>query len=417
MEQSEIVGYRTPHAGFGLLGSSPSRILMINPLTRCHPTMIRSAVHSTAIFVILAMASGGCGQSEPKMSNGSTGKSTASIDPSGLSSISPISSVGSSRTGAEQVAMVLPRDSETADRLWEQGAREESSQSTIVFDSFRATEAIDQAEMIRRAVQSGASSIVVAPGDPEAIIPAIREAREVGIEIVTMLAPITVDGEPTRVVTNPDYLPTAKSLVQAAIEDAEKLEISPDGPALVVFTPEVRDADRRAAALTQALEEAGIPPLDGSPIAFTDEAEDAIALVQELLDSETPMTMVLTADELAFRIVMSVRNDVEYVKRFVTAGYVQTKVMVDVVRSSFASAGAYCDDTVMGRFAINYALQLANGEEVPQRAEVPIQFFRAPNPPRLSSFDIEVGPEGVRPVPSEIEVTPEGVQLPSERNP
>jgi len=240
--------------------------------------------------------------------------------------------------------------------------------------------------LIRRAVRTGATALIIVPEDPDEVAPAVLEAREKGVPSLAIVDPLPVgdEVEPVPTVVRPSYVPSAHGLVEALVEDAPLIGRSPEGPALVIYKPGEQEVDLRLEALRIALDEAGISLLGGEPMAMPGRVSDTTERIEELVGENPGLPMVLCVDDRTFRAAISARHNLRPDERFVVAGYAGEQALLDTIDKALASAAAYCDDVVLGYYALRNAIALSQDESVPERIEVPLPVKRSNKPPNPS---------------------------------
>lgn len=309
---------------------------------------------------------------------------------SGLSSL-PV--IPSSRGGVPRITFLLPNAPQTQPLIWKEAAQLDAAKQNTLFTVRTAGGGESMADFVRRVSQEGTAAMVVVVDDAEALGPAIAEARRRGIAVVTILEPVTAGGEPVPVVVRGDYERAAEELIEAAASDASKLGKSAEGPALVVYTKDFPEADRRAAALFEALTLAGIETIGDGPQAVAGGQYDVGHLVLETLKERPELAMVLTGDDTSFLGATIERSELPEGTGVTVAGFLVDPESFVVVEESFASAAAFADDRGLGILSFRNAMALAKGETVPDRIVAPMPVSRAPGPPAFGRLRFDLNPQ------------------------
>ncbi|WP_169975215.1 substrate-binding domain-containing protein [Tautonia rosea] len=329
----------------------------------------------------------GCGETQDERNP------PATREKGGLSGPADLPAIPKSGTGSPRITFLLPNQPKTQPLIWKEAAQLDASKQNGIFTVRTAGDGESMAEFVRRVSQEGTSAMVVVVDDAETLGPAIAEARSRGIQVVTILDQVTADGDPVPVIVRGDYGIAAETLVEAAATDATALGKSSEGPALVVYTEDFPEADRRAQALFDALSEAGIETIGAGPQAVSGGQYDVGNMVLETLKERPELAMVLTGDDTSFLGSTIERSELPKGTGVSVAGFLVDPQSFDIVQGSFASAAAFADDRVLGILAYRNAMSLAKGETVPDRIVAPMPVRRAPGPPAFGRLRFDLNPE------------------------
>ncbi|MEW4567763.1 substrate-binding domain-containing protein [Tautonia sp. JC769] len=314
-------------------------------------------------------------------------------DPGSQSGLAGLPAIPRSGGGAPRITFLLPNPPRVQPLIWKEAAQLDAAKKNVIFTVRTAGEGESMAELVRRVGREGTTALIVVVDDAEALGPAIAEARNRGIHVVTILEQVTADGEPVPVVVRGDYARAAEELVEAAAADATTLGKSAEGPALVIATEEFPEADRRAEALFEALTRAGIETIGEGPRTVSGGQYDIGEAVLETLKSRPELAMVLTGDDTSFLGATIERSELPEGTGLTVAGYLVDPESFDIVDQSFASAAAFADDRGLGILAFRNAMSLARGEAVPDRTVVPMPVRRAPGPPAYGRLRFDLNPQ------------------------
>jgi ABC-type sugar transport system substrate-binding protein len=302
--------------------------------------------------------------------------------------------------GVAEVVMIFPPVRTPEHAIWGAVASAKIGEAKLVY-SVEHPEPDDppqrQAELVRAAVDRGAAALIVVPGDPEVLAPALAEARARGVKLLTLGAVVPVpDGPPVPAVVQTPPEVSAAELVEVALAAAGAEEPPLEGPA-VLLVPESGEDPRvplRIAGLKDSLQKAGITLLPDLP--FQIEGNTPQKLLNAALSQEagTRPALVFGLDDTAVTSATRVRGERFNDAPFILAGYVDNPDMIDLMRSGFCTAAVDGNLTAAAREAVRLTLDLLDGREVPERTEVPTPIRRATKRPNPSAFSLPGGPGG-----------------------
>jgi ABC-type sugar transport system substrate-binding protein len=291
--------------------------------------------------------------------------------------------------GTPQIDLILPATTDPSQTAWERAARRQAAAENALFEARVASLSGEatQAHLVRQAVASGSDAILIVPGAAERgdLDQAIQEARAAQIPVLSVLEPLRAGDAILPVVSRGDYLPLARQVVQAVVDDCKTIGRPATGPALVLVNETATDHRARTDALLTALTEAGVEVLDGVPRTFVVAFEDAKKLIAQARETRPDLPMVFATDDTGFRAATSARNDLEPADRFVVAGFGSDQANTEVVSRSYGSALAYGPEGAIGKVAVEQILAALRAGSPPADIVVPHRFLRAPGPPSLES--------------------------------
>jgi ABC-type sugar transport system substrate-binding protein len=281
---------------------------------------------------------------------------------------------------ARTIFMITPGPPEDDPEGWVLVAQREANRERVIFRSLGPgpnESSTAQSTVIRRAIDDGASALIVVPSDAPGLPEALAEAESKKVPVVVIGRPITPPpGSPPFTNVAPgSFRMTAEQLVQAATADARKAGLPADGTAYLLvdrvggaFTVD------RAAALEAAATKAGLKVrrLEFDPPANSPSASEAI---KTILDSPD-VTILLAADEPAMQLATKARKSLSPRSKVFVVGYASHgNAMMPGV---YGSESAFVDyrSEEMGRLAVQAALERLRGEEPGHKVEVDSRFRR-----------------------------------------
>jgi ABC-type sugar transport system substrate-binding protein len=298
----------------------------------------------------------------------------------------------SAANAAKELVLVLPAGDHQFAPAWEHYARQEAATVYHALLTAERPEAADppgrQAELIRRAAGRAPSALLVLPGDPKALAPALEEVRGRRVPIVLLEHPVPVAGKPLTLVAYEPFRGPARALAAAAVEEIKTAGFPPEAPAAIVHQLPGDEASRaRVAALQEALKGAGIKSVDVIPYdtATTNaqRGDEARKALKEAL-GRRELALVVADGDQAISEVSSQRHLLGTGRRFVAMGVAATKASQDYL--GFGQFVGMIDLNVMAlpKAAVAAALDLAAGRAVPEKTELPTPFRRATGPSRIT---------------------------------
>jgi ABC-type sugar transport system substrate-binding protein len=253
-----------------------------------------------------------------------------------------------------------------------------------------------QAELVRRAVNRNCLALVVEPDDPadSELAKAVTEARERGLPVVVMGRPLT--GLPPSMVDAPgsaktagpaigslvnvvpeDFATSARLIVAAAIRNARNAKLSPEAAVLTINPSADRLAKDRAAALREALRNAGVTTVELLPI--TADSPKAKADLVALLRSNRKPAMVLATDLTgltAASLATAVLGDDHL---FVVGGYSWEDALASSVNGGeYAAIAVFSMDRLVAK-AVKTAVLASRGERLPDRVQFEVPVLESPD--------------------------------------
>jgi ABC-type sugar transport system substrate-binding protein len=309
-------------------------------------------------------------------------------------------SLGPDSSGAvAEVLMVFPPRRTPEHGIWEAIASDRIGQARMVFSVDRCDPDDPpqrQAEMVRAGADRRVSALIVVPGDPQVLAPALAYARAQGVKIVVLGAEVPIAGEPplpTVVQTPPEEAAAelVAALVAAAKEEAPPLT----GPALLMV-PESQDDPRipaRIAALKSRIQEAGLELLSDLP--FQIEGNTPHEVLGAAIMQDPRPAVVIGVDDTAVTGAARVRGEKFQEAPFILGGYIDNPEMLSMLRSNFCSAAVDGNLPAAAREAVRLTLEQLEGRTIPDRTVIPTPIRVATGKPRPGMYSRPAGPGGV----------------------
>jgi ABC-type sugar transport system substrate-binding protein len=297
---------------------------------------------------------------------------------------------------AKWVALIFPRESSEEMAVWEAQARLEVALGEALTEVKRPLlndPPGRQLDLIREAAQAKPLAMVVVAEDPKAAGPVLAQVRDQGTPVVLLERDVPVEGKRLPLVAYPPPSENVDQMIQAAVEEAKYLKLPPHAPAVILANSQ-RDALARArvAALTAALEKAGVPLLATLPFTSTNDnhaLDRPQQVLMETLAARPEIAIVLAEDDQGLNAAVLARKAMKAEDRFVIAGFAEDSKNLNLV--SVREAAAVVDRNTLGiaRLAVKTALRLARGETLPDRILVENKIRRASGPPNLRLMEMK----------------------------
>jgi ABC-type sugar transport system substrate-binding protein len=273
------------------------------------------------------------------------------------------------------LALVLSDEERADQRFWSARARVWASEHKVVLNESalkHGEKLAGQAALIREALARRASALVVRPADAPEVAEALREAQAKNMPLVILdeAVPGLSASSPVTLVTFAPLPPTAKELVTAAQNKAKSLKLPGDGEALLLVNRRLdTHTNERVGALAAALKDAGIPLND--TLKFEGSPQQAEPLVREKLAAGPKITMIFCEEDHGLNCAHYLARELSGERSFTVAGYVNFDTRDG--RNILEECTAAVDRNEQGfiNTALDAALRLARGENVPARVEVP----------------------------------------------
>jgi ABC-type sugar transport system substrate-binding protein len=244
-----------------------------------------------------------------------------------------------------------------------------------------------EADLVREATARHPLALVVEVTHPSnrELAQAITEARAGGIPVVlvgqalagTSPAGSSPSGE--LILVAPEAFATsARTLVDAAINNARNIKFTVDGGAvLVINTAADLLVEDRAQALRNALREAGVKNI--REIRFAGDPNEAKQKVIELLRADRKPGMVVSTDQVGLSASYDGTSVLGDERPYVVAGYSHEEGGSNLARTGeFAAVAIFAPERLI-RKAITTAVHAAQGQRFPERVDVRIPVHVSPS--------------------------------------
>ncbi|SIO45792.1 ABC-type sugar transport system, substrate-binding protein, contains N-terminal xre family HTH domain [Singulisphaera sp. GP187] len=229
-----------------------------------------------------------------------------------------------------------------------------------------------QADLIRKAAERGATVLIVQPAQDAEVTKALHEVRAQGVSSVLLAEPLSEagTGKPFPIVEPAPYSDAAGKIIETAVEAAKTVKLPADGTA-VILTVLKPDADLKAGAeaLAAALKKAGVA--HSEPLTYDGTLEGAKSALNTRLEADPKLAIVLIGEQVGLTGALDVRSKLKGKRPIVVAGYVPSDPPISEMLSMQTAAMAVRNIPQLARQAFKTALQVAEGDAVPDRTAVP----------------------------------------------
>lgn len=285
---------------------------------------------------------------------------------------------GASPAAAKVVALILDGP-ETEDRAaMGQMALRDAGLAKISLNSLglkKGEKPDRQAELIHDAVARGAAALIVEAIDAPPVVKELEQARRKGVKVLILDRALSTGegGKPFPRVTFGQFGKVAREMAEAARHEAENVQISPKGKAIILVN-EQRDnhTTDRVAAIQNALKEVGIQVAD--TLTFAGDAASAEAVLKPRILGHPEISYVFAEDDRGLAGAYAVRQSQNEGKAatFLISAFVSYDLRLR--RDAVAVCAAVGDRNLEGlmRKSIDVAANLINGRTVPDETIVPM---------------------------------------------
>jgi ABC-type sugar transport system substrate-binding protein len=286
-------------------------------------------------------------------------------------------------TVAGTVIEFLPSSEQNPEReRWTQAARVEAAKhNAILLDSPTPPEAKPgwRAERVRSARSRGVRVVIVEATDDRELVSALEEAQTKGVRILIADPALAGKNPPmtfTRITFGPDEN-LVKQLIVAVQKAAKASKLPPDGPALIVASPDAGPLSHRLAdAIESELKATGTRTIVRLELPAKDAEADKVVAAR--LNGEPKITQAFAVDNRAFSPVQTAYNTIKTRGELVMAGALSVDSGTDQ-RGLLSRFAAIIDRplSLFGRETLKAAVKLGRGEAVPPVIVVPLEFIGA----------------------------------------
>jgi ABC-type sugar transport system substrate-binding protein len=316
--------------------------------------------------------------------------------------------------GVRSVELILDRRDSTETELVQSAARMQAGIDKIRLRIAGLSDTdlpARQLELVREAIARNPLALIVEPADPTDthMAEALQKVSADGIPVVLVNRPMGTTGlsaaatkagdvaakgsaassknaassgssstskshgaRPFVLVTPPSFTAPARQLVASAIRNAKNARLDPKGGAVIVINA-VGDpfSQERTTAIFNALAESGITTVE--KIEFSNSAEVGAKLLKEKLKANPKLVLVFAIDGLSTAASRLVMNELIPDRLFVQSAFAGEGNYSDMTRvGDFAAVAGFVPNRVI-RKAINTAVRLSQGQDLPTRVELSVE--------------------------------------------
>jgi ABC-type sugar transport system substrate-binding protein len=240
-----------------------------------------------------------------------------------------------------------------------------------------------QADVILEAMEKGVSAFLVVAADPDAVAPALGEARDRGLAVVVIGDEVPVEGDPFPLVTFPPAAEAAGRVVKALSDDPGRRSGSETRAIVLRDDAAEWHAPGLAESLRAAAVESGMPSAKVVP--FEKRTASAREAIAEALGDDLSNGFVLFEDRVGAEAAALVANDAKAGRGggLRIGGFVADRD--PRLRDLLGGRAVVVDRRVpeVARRASRTALRMLKGEKVPDRDVVEPEISGAdPDVPR-----------------------------------
>ncbi|MDD7973776.1 ABC transporter substrate-binding protein [Roseinatronobacter alkalisoli] len=245
--------------------------------------------------------------------------------------------------------------------LGAQAAIDGQTEHTMSFDGPAAESAIaDQVNLVENAINRGVSGLVLAPSDPEALVPVVRRAFEAGIPVVIIDSALGEDAEGTyQAFLSTDNCAAGETVAARMIEEAG----TTGSVAIMSYVAGVGSEIGRVGCFTDYLAEHSELSIVGP---YYSQSQMATALNQttDILAANPGLVGIFGANEptavgMGRAIVQSGRAG-----ELVALGFDGNSDLQEFVRDGVLTATAVQGSFAMGELGVNALIDILGGETV-----------------------------------------------------
>lgn len=288
---------------------------------------------------------------------------------------------------AKVVFMILPAspDKDPVMLTWATAGQAEAAERRAIFRVVNPdldSPATWQEVAIRRAIEEGASALVVVPQDPRAIAPVLSEAESRGVAVVTLGASSADAPQlPGTAVVPERFAGSADRLVEAAVADARANGATAE-PSAVILIAEGGDrfSGERVEALQAAAKRAGLSRVESLRFEVKGQADgrmEGLKALKRYLGDHPETSIVLAEGDEAMAAASRLRSESAAEKPIFVAGYMgflgQTNP--DTLLGNSAFVEGQLDR--LARLAVQTALAKAEGEPIDTSVVMPTPLNRS----------------------------------------
>jgi ABC-type sugar transport system substrate-binding protein len=322
-------------------------------------------------------------------------------------------------SGARSVEMILDRREPLEVELINTAARMQAGIDKVKLRTAslsKEDKPARQVELARESIARNALVLVIEPADPsdKQLAEVVQTARESGIPVVLVGRPlggasssavaskgtdkiakdsadsattakpgasaalVATGAKPLVVLAPPPFTTSARQLVASAMRNAKNAKLDPKGGAVIISNPAADSfVNDRIAAIRSALKENGITAVD--EIATSKPPEAGGKLLIGKLKSNPKLFLVFAVDGLSTSATKLAMAELIPDRLFVVSAYPGEAMYSDMTKVGDFAAVAGFVPTRMIRKAINTAVSLSQGHELPGRIEFAVEVHDSAN--------------------------------------
>lgn len=266
--------------------------------------------------------------------------------------------------GAGEIAVIVKT---TNSNFWQnvnlgaQAAMEGNSEHTLSFDGPAAESAVaDQVNLVENAINRGVAGLVLAPSDPEALIPVVQRAYESGIPVVIIDSMLGEGGEGNyQAFLSTDNCAAGQQVAQRMIEEAG----TTGKVAIMSYVAGVGSEIGRVGCFTEYLQENSELEIVG-PLYSQSQMATALNQTTDILASNPDLVGIFGANEPTAvgmgRAIVQAGKEGE----LVALGFDGNEDLQQFVRDGVLTATAVQGSFAMGEMGVQAVLDILAGETV-----------------------------------------------------
>lgn len=266
--------------------------------------------------------------------------------------------------GAGEIAVIVKT---TNSNFWQnvnlgaQAAMEGNTEHTLSFDGPAAESAVaDQVSMVENAINRGVAGLVLAPSDPEALVPVVQRAYESGIPVVIIDSMLGEDAEGSyQAFLSTDNCAAGQQVAQRMIEEAG----TTGKVAIMSYVAGVGSEIGRVGCFTEYLQENSELEIVG-PLYSQSQMANALNQTTDILASNPDLVGIFGANEptavgMGRAIVQAGKAG-----ELVALGFDGNEDLQQFVRDGVLTATAVQGSFAMGEMGVQAVLDILAGETV-----------------------------------------------------
>ena len=266
--------------------------------------------------------------------------------------------------GAGEIAVIVKT---TNSNFWQnvnlgaQAAMEGNTEHTLSFDGPAAESAVaDQVSMVENAINRGVAGLVLAPSDPEALVPVVQRAYESGIPVVIIDSMLGEGAEGSyQAFLSTDNCAAGQQVAQRMIEEAG----TTGKVAIMSYVAGVGSEIGRVGCFTEYLQEHSELEIVG-PLYSQSQMANALNQTTDILASNPDLVGIFGANEptavgMGRAIVQAGKAG-----ELVALGFDGNEDLQQFVRDGVLTATAVQGSFAMGEMGVQAVLDILAGETV-----------------------------------------------------